>query len=1027
MLNQLIISLERRFLFDASSVSIGVEAIEEKFAMQAASHLIQEGGNDPEQDGFAVATTQLQQAAGEEFFDQSDILHPERTAELYERVGKIQQVFAEDFNHDGVSDIIFSGSQGSVAYLSNRDSGLYQQVESSTFGTFDVGQTYAFADLNADGWLDRVHLATDNGRQSLQYAIGGQGGGFQQVSMTDLGEVHTLFQEFSSVNIVDLDGDSTLEIVVSGRYMGAADQLRIFNAEFKERTTEAVFSSLLKTFNQQSFFVSDIGQTTMSFADFDHDGSLDLLRSGASWGHRLYQDILGHATEINLRSLFKDEVFSVDRPVAAIPWRLNEGAGDDLLFWYIPNNVTSQNSGELHGFVWNAEGEQYSAFSPEVLEESKTENTASKVTVEPQNAVPYFLTTLPLFLTYHVSAENNLLDEFTAEDDGALVYSLAESSQAYFEIDQTGALRVIDAAVQIGQTYEAVIYAKDSFGAQASHTVQVLIKQGNRAPVFAAGTSSEQVILEGKDSVIVEIQAHDPDGDPIEYSLSGRDHGLFSIDEYGQLRFQKPPDYEQPEDDDYDNLYLLTVHASDGEATVQKVFHVAVQDRAPIAPKVVFDDQDGNLYSNSPEVQVVALDHTQPWRYRFNGAPNWSATRYGNGVVILPEGVHRDFWLQSTDSYGEISEQLVFAQLTIDLTPPSAPGLQRNAFNMHQAVLSGSAEAGSEVHIILAGQEAVIVQVAQSGSWSWQTPFLQQGDYDLRLSSVDQAGNISLSHQSALVIDFVAPELRLDPVAEDNVINAVEAARTLVFSGQGEADAIVRVRFGDFRAETTIGQGGRWRVLLPAAPLDGVYPLEVQAQDPAGNVTEKRVDIRIDTVAPKIAQSNTEFWSNALQDTRGKSVFGASLLIDQPRYSIVVSGVASDSSLHGFMLRWGKFERYIETTASSVVLSVPATKIPLGKSPIYLYIRDAAGNVLLLNSAEMLVFRAPYFAEERPVSPLPQAELAGFHAMDSSRQELRNFSAAKIYSDDYDRLYWVFLQSLLKQLADSWSITGYRE
>lgn len=491
------------------------------------------------------------------------------------------------------------------------------------------------------------------------------------------------------------------------------------------------------------------------------------------------------------------------------------------------------------------------------------------------------------------------------------------------------------------------------------------------------------------------------------------------------MRFQEPPDYELPEDNNHDNIYALIVHASDGEATVQKAIHVVVQDREPIVPKVSYDDQDGNLYSNDPKVQIFVPDYTQPWLYRLNDAANWSATRYGNGVVLLPEGVHRNFWLRSTDRYGEVSEQLVFEQLTIDFTPPPTPILEHDAFNIHQPVLSGSAEAGSEVHIVLAGQKVAIVPVGESGLWSWQTPFLLQGDYDLRLSSVDRAGNVSSLYQTNLVIDFVPPLLNLNPVAEDNVINAVESASTVVFSGQGEANALVTVRFEGFRGQTIIGQDGQWRVLMPTVPLDGVYPLEVQARDKAGNVTKQSVDIGIDTVAPKIQESHAEFWSNALQNTRGTAVFGPSLLIDQPRYDIIVSNIVSDNSLHRFTLRWGKFERYIETTASSVRFAVPATKIPLGKSPIVLYIRDAAGNILLLRSPEMLVFRAPYLAEETTASPLPQADLVQFHAIDKSRQELSNFSAAKSHNEDYDRLYWVFLQSLLRQLADSWGMIEY--
>ena len=59
--------------------------------------------------------------------------------------------------------------------------------------------------------------------------------------------------------------------------------------------------------------------------------------------------------------------------------------------------------------------------------------------------------------------------------------------------------------------------------------------------------------------------ATDADGDDLSYSLSGTDAALFTIDPAtGAVRFIASPDFENPGDAGGDNVYDITVTASDG-------------------------------------------------------------------------------------------------------------------------------------------------------------------------------------------------------------------------------------------------------------------------------------------------------------------------------------------------------------------------------------------------------------------------------------------------------------------------------
>ena len=64
----------------------------------------------------------------------------------------------------------------------------------------------------------------------------------------------------------------------------------------------------------------------------------------------------------------------------------------------------------------------------------------------------------------------------------------------------------------------------------------------------------------------------------ITWSLSGDDGGDFSIGSAGELAFTAPPDYENPADADADNVYRVTVEASDGTYTATLDVTVTVTD-----------------------------------------------------------------------------------------------------------------------------------------------------------------------------------------------------------------------------------------------------------------------------------------------------------------------------------------------------------------------------------------------------------------------------------------------------------------
>ena len=103
-------------------------------------------------------------------------------------------------------------------------------------------------------------------------------------------------------------------------------------------------------------------------------------------------------------------------------------------------------------------------------------------------------------------------------------------------------------------------------------------QQANRAPTFASsGTVS---VAENSGGTIYSAQASDADNNPLTFSIAGgADAARFSMTAGGALSFVTPPDFEAPTDADGNNIYLVQLSVSDGQASATFALSVTVTDR----------------------------------------------------------------------------------------------------------------------------------------------------------------------------------------------------------------------------------------------------------------------------------------------------------------------------------------------------------------------------------------------------------------------------------------------------------------
>ena len=218
----------------------------------------------------------------------------------------------------------------------------------------------------------------------------------------------------------------------------------------------------------------------------------------------------------------------------------------------------------------------------------------------------------------------------TDTDGDTLTYAITGGAdQASFRIDPaTGQLMVgpglmidFEDTVNTDDSYTVEVTAYDSSGAPTNPvaTVTINVIDEEEKPTFGAVVDtdgSEENIMRamvaenvtGTDLNIASYTATDPEGESVSLSLMGDDAGLFELGtdtDSGngvnqELSFKKSPDFEMPGDRNDDNLYEVTVRASDGTLSADRM----------VVVKVTNDDAEGGKVTLSPEDAVLGVELT---------------------------------------------------------------------------------------------------------------------------------------------------------------------------------------------------------------------------------------------------------------------------------------------------------------------------------------------------------------------------------------------------------------------------------
>ena len=214
-------------------------------------------------------------------------------------------------------------------------------------------------------------------------------------------------------------------------------------------------------------------------------------------------------------------------------------------------------------------------------------------------------------------------DPVTAADDGPgkLNYALNGTDADKFAIDRktgqiTTTMDLDYEANDCGSNDQCTVEvtATDSAGASsAAATVNIKLKDVNEAPMFTQGPKTiqhmENTTALMVDGVAATYMARDPEGGNVNLSLTGRDAALFKLDSAGVLEFKAGPDFEKPADRNRDNVYEVTVRASDDTLHTDQMVMVNIsnENEGP----TIKGDETAN-YAENGSGSVLTLTATDP-------------------------------------------------------------------------------------------------------------------------------------------------------------------------------------------------------------------------------------------------------------------------------------------------------------------------------------------------------------------------------------------------------------------------------
>ena len=254
------------------------------------------------------------------------------------------------------------------------------------------------------------------------------------------------------------------------------------------------------------------------------------------------------------------------------------------------------------------------------------------VTVEDVNEAPTITTTSKTAFSYRENGTATIYTfKATDPERSAIAWSVSGTDEDDFTIGETGVLSFAnppnyESPADSGRdnVYEVTVVARGDASNSGTLDVVVTVTDQNEGPEISGQQSLSFTENQATERVLATYTATDPE-DPsasiTRWSLTGTDAGDFTIGESGQLTFRNVPNYERPADSGRDNVYNLSVRASDGRNYGYLEVTVTVED-VNEAPTITTISRAPFTYRENGKATLHTFRATDPER----SAITWSVT-----------------------------------------------------------------------------------------------------------------------------------------------------------------------------------------------------------------------------------------------------------------------------------------------------------------------------------------------------------------------------------------------------------------
>ncbi len=476
-------------------------------------------------------------------------------------------VWDEDMSYAffGASNLIMSSSAGTPEMGTVTDmNGMFQNTTS----------------FNGDisGW--NTALVEEMGAMfSGATAFNQNLGGWNTASVEDMSD---MFEEATSFN-GDISGWNTASVTeMTEMFSGASS----FNGDISGWNVASV-EDMNGMFEEATSFNGDIdGWNTASVEDMS-----GMFVEATSFNG----DISGWNTALveNMESMF-DEATSFDQDLGG--W--NVGAVTNMRRMFASVTLSLANYDSLlvgwnrqplqTGVHFDGGTSKYSSAIAHTARANMISSTGHDWTIDDGGRVQADDAPTAIFLSSTSIAENagaNAVVGTLSTNGGASSYTYAlatgtgDTDNSSFRISGT-ALQLIASADYETKTTYAVRLKVDgvmpAVGKQFTITVTDVNEQrANNAPVFAGGATARVAYAENATTAVTIVTATDADeGQTVTLTLSGDDEDQFSITPLGVLTFKIAPDYEMPTDVGMNNVYEITITATDDGTPAKMVMQI---------------------------------------------------------------------------------------------------------------------------------------------------------------------------------------------------------------------------------------------------------------------------------------------------------------------------------------------------------------------------------------------------------------------------------------------------------------------